>query len=92
MLRRVWYYLDPDRRELCAEVGDGEGDRRRIMGVSKPPLKDPWHAVELPLPDNADKELRDRSAFPALLGTLSTFVRITIVLGVIFIFLLVMLF
>jgi hypothetical protein len=24
--------------ELCAEVGDGEGDRRRIMGVSKPPL------------------------------------------------------
>ncbi len=24
--------------ELCAEVGDGEGERRRIMGVSKPPL------------------------------------------------------
>jgi hypothetical protein len=24
--------------ELCAEVGDGKGDRRRIIGVSKPPL------------------------------------------------------
>jgi hypothetical protein len=39
----------------------------------------------------ASKELR-RSAFPALLGTLSAFVRITIVLGLIFNFLLVMLF
>ncbi len=34
----VEFRLEKIEGELCAEVGDGEGERRRIMGVSKPPL------------------------------------------------------